>query len=299
MRTTPSIRAVACLMLCAMLAPTWAQTVTPDAASRIRKLDQVERAAREGSAAPALREQLDTTRRGTALEGARNAASGPVITDKQQRALDQATAAGRANSGSLNFGKFDSMKIEGLKDLNGIDIDPSQIARKYESLLNRDLAKGDGSEAPQELMVFASLSMPRESLKRLASEAGKLGVPLQFRGLSKGIGKNFSRSAAELAFITEAGGAAELNPDAFKRFDIRRVPAFVVTNSSKGGCSVDTCVNDAGVVYGDVGLAFALSTLSRRQDEVGKIARQTATRFEAAQRDPRQAEANQRGSAKP
>lgn len=168
-----------------------------------------------------------------------------------------------------------------------IDVDPAKIAKQYADL-QLGIEKGDGSESPQDVMVFVSLSMPKASLERIAAEAGRLGLPLYFRGVSKGLGANYNASIGAMNFVRRAGANLQIHPELFKQYDIKRVPAFVVAQNPQAGCGVDRCESAAAVVYGDVGIQFAMSVIGKRNDAVGDIARKTVARIEGLPAQGRQ-----------
>lgn len=214
---------------------------------------------------------------------------GGTITEKDKAALDE--AAKRAGKSGLT--QSDTKNLDEAQRLSGsggvvpqlnaptstINIDPSKVAEQYAQIL-KNPEKGDGSESPKEVMIFVSLSMPKTSLERIAAEAGRLGLPLYFRGVTKGLGVNYNASIGAMNFVRQAGADLQIHPELFKQYDIRRVPAFVVAQNPQAGCSVDQCDSAAAVVYGDVGIQFAMSVIGKRNDGVGDIARKTVARIE-------------------
>jgi len=132
--------------------------------------------------------------------------------------------------------------------------DPAAIADAYR---RREALPG---AAGPELLVFVSFSMPHESLVRLAEQARRADAVLVFRGLA---GATLREMTARLAPLTKAGAAMQINPQAFARFGIKAVPAFVVAEG-ENSCTESTCDGRAQLVAGDVSLDFALERLARQ-----------------------------------
>ncbi len=122
------------------------------------------------------------------------------------------------------------------------------------------------------VLVFVSFSMPKESVKGWMREAEKIHAPVVIRGLVNNSFKATMQKMTELA--RDNHGGVQLDPTLFKLFNIKQVPAVVVTNYTP--CLANrTCVNTYDVVYGDVHLDYALKKIADQNDEVSSIA-QTA-----------------------
>ena len=243
---------------------------------------------------------VDGAQRKQILDGLIEPKSQPRTTplsDKERTNLDEAAR----KAGKTGLTKDDKTALDEASRLSNtrtqvpdlpaptarIDVDPAKIAKQYADL-QLGIEKGDGSETPQDVMVFVSLSMPKASLERIAAEAGRLGLPLYFRGVSKGLGANYNASIGAMDFVRRAGANLQIHPELFKQYDIKRVPAFVVAQNPQAGCSVDRCESAAAVVYGDVGIQFAMNVIGKRNDAVGDIARKTVSRIEGLPAQGRQ-----------
>jgi conjugal transfer pilus assembly protein TrbC len=157
-------------------------------------------------------------------------------------------------------------------------IDPAAIARQYAQIKAQPIGKKD--DETTDVLIFASLSMPKASLERMAADSKRAGSMVIMRGVAKGVGPGkWVHSVAALEPITRQGVAVSLDPDLFERYSIKRVPAVVVATEPKGGCSEDAC-REYAVVYGDVSLAYALGKLSERTDPIGVIARDKLAKLE-------------------
>jgi conjugal transfer pilus assembly protein TrbC len=140
--------------------------------------------------------------------------------------------------------------------------DPGAIADAY-----RRQQAAPGAAAP-ELLVFVSFSMPHESLVRLAEQARRADAVLVFRGVA---GASLREMTARLAPLTKAGAAMQINPQAFTRFGIKAVPAFVVAEGDNS-CAESSCDGRAQLVSGDVSLDFALERLARQGGPLARAA---------------------------
>jgi conjugal transfer pilus assembly protein TrbC len=119
------------------------------------------------------------------------------------------------------------------------------------------------------IILFVSFSMPEESLKEWISESQKLHVPIVIRGLVDNSFKETIRRISGL--IKDNRGGIQIDPKAFKRFKIEKVPAVVVAKSNS--CSPNqTCLENFDVVYGDVTAEYALEKISDQKDNVSDIA---------------------------
>lgn len=181
-------------------------------------------------------------------------------------ALEQAMAEFGANAGQpRRMPEIDTQGMEG--------VDPAELAEKYQNML----AKVAESDVPK-LVVFASLSMPEASLKKLSAQVRQAGGVMMFRGLKYGM-KRWKESMEALKPVAEAGAEVQIHPEMFKRYNIQAVPTVVVTATAKAGCQDDACAAQSAAVSGDVSLDYALKQLIDRKDEVGKIARDKLKRL--------------------
>lgn len=76
------------------------------------------------------------------------------------------------------------------------------------------------------LLVFASFSMPMETLKVLAKQVDTIGGAIVFRGLENG---NFKDAAIKLK---ELGQELIIDPTLFEAYDITIVPTFILREKS-------------------------------------------------------------------
>jgi type-F conjugative transfer system pilin assembly protein TrbC len=80
------------------------------------------------------------------------------------------------------------------------------------------------------LVVFVSFSMPDVSLKELDENAEKYGAILVMRGLFEG---SFVKTKDKILAINKNGLHLDINPELFRRYNIYRVPTFVLLKNGK------------------------------------------------------------------
>jgi type-F conjugative transfer system pilin assembly protein TrbC len=83
------------------------------------------------------------------------------------------------------------------------------------------------------LVVFVSFSMPKASLKELSDQCQKYGATLVIRGLHKG---SFTKTKDKIFEINKNGLNLDINPELFKRYDIHKVPTFVLIKNGEEVC---------------------------------------------------------------
>lgn len=115
------------------------------------------------------------------------------------------------------------------------------------------------------LVIFISLTMPRPTLERLLDQATQAGASVVLRGFADG---SLRQTMAQLqTLIAERTIAVQIDPPAFDRFGITRVPSFVlVRNGARPQpCAAGTCAppGDYLRIAGDVSLEYALDHMQR------------------------------------
>lgn len=157
--------------------------------------------------------------------------------------------------------------------------DIATIAQKYKNLGQAVNPKKSGVP---DLMVFVSLSMPRDALSRLIEQSELAGATLVFRGLK---GNSMTRMGEEIKdLIGDRKVSAVIHPPAFQQFTVKRVPVVVIARPEassvlEDGCSrTDTFIK----VAGDVTLDYALDYIERRSPDWASTARSYRTRLGGA-----------------
>jgi conjugal transfer pilus assembly protein TrbC len=130
-----------------------------------------------------------------------------------------------------------------------------------------------GADEPR-LIIFISLSMPEATLARLADHAARARAQLLLRGLSEG---SLARTAARIQQLIGARPVAvQIDPRAFDRYAIQRVPSFVLVRAGArdAACSGEQCARPDGhvIATGDVSLDYALTHFQRSAPAFAKDA---------------------------
>lgn len=139
-------------------------------------------------------------------------------------------------------------------DRSGIDIEA--LARQYE--------QKSAARRTDELMVFASFTMPEASLKRLVSQARQVGAAVVLRGFRN---NSLKETAQAIEALGEPGGNVLVNPNAFTKYQVKAVPTLVLARAATidqvdaQGCALP---DDYVAVSGDVSLDYALDEIARR-----------------------------------
>lgn len=146
------------------------------------------------------------------------------------------------------------------------NIDIEAIARQYE--------KKVAARKMDDLMIFASFTMPAESLKRIVTQANRIGAAVVFRGFKNSSWKD---TALAIKALDANSGNVLVNPKAFDKYKIDAVPAVVLLKAEgigqvdNEGCALpDKFVSLAG----DVSLEFALEEIARRSSSFEPMASQ-------------------------
>ncbi|WP_406625162.1 type-F conjugative transfer system pilin assembly protein TrbC [Acidovorax sp. SDU_ACID1] len=143
-------------------------------------------------------------------------------------------------------------------------IDLEALARGYASQADamdaaQGLASGPG------LFVFISLSMPRPTLQRLIAQAERARASVMLRGFASG---SLRETVAQVqALIGQRNVAVQVDPQAFDRFAISRVPSFVLVRDGTRpvSCAAGSCAPPEAFLLtaGDVSLDYALDHMQR------------------------------------
>ncbi|MBP8285272.1 MAG: type-F conjugative transfer system pilin assembly protein TrbC [Rhodoferax sp.] len=153
---------------------------------------------------------------------------------------------------------------------NQIDIEA--LARRYQ---NKAQSSGSGDD----LMVFASFSMPTPSLRTLVASVSSVGGRVVLRGFKNDSYRQTLQAIASLGVPT---ASVSVNPKAFDQYQIMAVPAFVLAKRSAtetldtDGCSLP---ENFVAISGDVSLAYALREMASRSAVITPDLSALATRY--------------------
>ena len=134
--------------------------------------------------------------------------------------------------------------------------------------LDRMMADVSGNaqtgDAPQ-FIVFASLSMPPESLKPLIRDTSKAGGAVVFQGFPGNSMKAFQQGITRVIDPGQQTKAIGIDPRLFRAFNVTSVPAFVVVTSDFDVCDGLDCRTvppPHDRMSGNVTVRYALETFA-------------------------------------
>lgn len=183
----------------------------------------------------------------------------PEIRQKNDVRLENADRAAR--SGQIS--KIPNIKMPS----SGVDI--GQIASRYRE---NPLPKNE-----ENLMIFISLSMPKEALVKLAKQAQATNALLVMRGVEGGISKgNWPRAMAALKPISDTGAAVVIHPDYFKQYQVKQVPTFVLVSNKQSlmaSCDSSASCDLKLQASGDVSLDYVLELWADSKSPLANIAK--------------------------
>jgi len=147
---------------------------------------------------------------------------------------------------------------------------PSQI--DIEALVRRYEGTAQPRGVGDDLMVFASFSMPTESLKQLVSTVAKVGGSVVLRGFKN---NSYRQTVQAIAALGEASASVSIHPKAFAQYKITAVPAFVIARLDPAeqldaqGCALPETY---AAIAGDVSLDYALAEIAKRSPAMSDLA---------------------------
>lgn len=139
-----------------------------------------------------------------------------------------------------------------------------------------------GARAPQ-LIVFASLSMPPQSLKALIRDTARAGGAVVFNGFPGNAMKAFQQGILKVVEQNQDYASIGIDPRLFRAFGIEAVPTYVVTSSDFDLCDGFDCqtqVPPHDRMSGNVSAAYALETFARGGGPGALLAAQHLARLE-------------------
>jgi conjugal transfer pilus assembly protein TrbC len=151
-------------------------------------------------------------------------------------------------------------------------IDLEALAKGY-SAQSDAMAQAQGFATGPGLFVFISLSMPQATLQRLVDQAARAQASIFIRGFAGG---SLRATVAQVqGLIGQRQVAIQIDPQAFDRFTIERVPSFVLVRDGTRpvSCASGTCAPPEGFLRttGDVSLDYALEHMQRRAPQFAKV----------------------------
>ena len=202
----------------------------------------------------------------------------PVITDadiervrREQPAITEGDidAARRKYSmpgdAELRYAPVPPPNVEALpQPLSRTPIDLEALARGYASQADA-MTQAQGLATGPGLLVFVSLSMPRPTLQRLVGQAARAKASIVLRGFANGSLRDTVTQVQGL--IGSRQVAVQIDPLAFDRFAVTRVPTFVLVRDGTRpvACASGSCAPADSFLRtsGDVSLDYALEHMRR------------------------------------
>ena len=202
----------------------------------------------------------------------------PVITDadiervrREQPAITEGDidAARRKYSmpgdAELRYAPVPIPNVEALpQPLSRTPIDLEALARGYASQADA-ITQAQGLATGPGLLVFVSLSMPRPTLQRLVGQAARAKASIVLRGFANG---SLRDTVAQVQGLIGARQVAvQIDPQAFDRYAVTRVPTFVLVRDGTRpvACASGSCAPADSFLRtsGDVSLDYALEHMRR------------------------------------
>ena len=119
-------------------------------------------------------------------------------------------------------------------------------------------------EAPQ-FIVFASLSMPPQSLRKLIADTARAGGIVVFRGFPNNSFKAFSAALGKVVTEQDQLSNVGIDPRLFRAFGVTAVPTYVAVSSDFDLCSGFRCTTQVPPhdrMTGNVSVSYALETFA-------------------------------------
>jgi conjugal transfer pilus assembly protein TrbC len=155
--------------------------------------------------------------------------------------------------------------VEALpQPLSRTPIDLEALARGYASQADA-MTQAQGLATGPGLLVFVSLSMPRPTLQRLVDQAARAKASIVLRGFANG---SLRDTVAQVqGLIGSRQVAVQIDPQAFDRYAVTRVPTFVLVRDGTRpiACASGSCAPTDSFLRtsGDVSLDYALEHMRR------------------------------------
>lgn len=155
--------------------------------------------------------------------------------------------------------------VEALpQTLSRTPIDLEALAQGYASQ-TEVMTQAQGLATGPGLLVFVSLSMPRPTLQGLVDQAARAKASIVLRGFANG---SLRDTVAQVqGLIGSSQVAVQIDPQAFDRYAVTRVPTFVLVRDGTRpvACASGSCAPADSFLRtsGDVSLDYALEHMRR------------------------------------
>ena len=169
---------------------------------------------------------------------------------------------------------LNSPNLEALpKPATSVSVDLEALARGYSGQSDA-MAQAQGLTAEPGLFIFVSLTMPRATLQGLVDQAARAKASIVIRGFAKGSLRDTVAQVQGLIGKQQVG--IQIDPLAFDRFAISKVPSFVLVRDGTRpvACTSGSCAPAESFLRstGDVSLDYALEHMQRTAPAFGPAA---------------------------
>lgn len=158
-----------------------------------------------------------------------------------------------------------SPNLEALpQPATSVPVDLEALARGY-AVQSDAMIQAQGLAAGPGLFIFVSLTMPRATLQGLVDQAARAKATIVIRGFANG---SLRDTVAQVqGLIGKRQVAIQIDPLAFDRFAISKVPSFVLVRDGTRpvACASGSCAPADSFLRstGDVSLDYALEYMQR------------------------------------
>jgi conjugal transfer pilus assembly protein TrbC len=150
---------------------------------------------------------------------------------------------------------FKSSLPDGIAGISVLPMSQQDRIKKYTDQIHSEQVpiEQDESKIPS-AVYFVSLSIPSEGLLPMLDDAHRLGIPATLRGL---VDNDFRKTAAAIFELSKQNKnvGLQIDPTLYQRFNIKSVPALVVT-----------CPGHSDIIRGTLPLIDALKKIAEIGD---------------------------------
>lgn len=167
-----------------------------------------------------------------------------------------------------------SPNLESLpQPATSVPVDLEALARGYAAQSDA-MTQAQGLTTGPGLFIFVSLTMPRATLQHLVDQAARAKAAIVIRGFANG---SLRDTVAQVqGLIGKRQVAIQIDPLAFDRFAISKVPSFVLVRDGTRpvACASGSCAPADSFLRatGDVSLDYALEHMQRAAPAFGPAA---------------------------
>ena len=172
------------------------------------------------------------------------------------------------------FAPPNSPNLEALpQPATSVPVDLEALARGYAGQSDA-MTRAQGLATGPGLFIFVSLTMPRATLQGLVDQAARAKATIVIRGFANG---SLRDTVAQVqGLIGKRQVAIQIDPLAFDRFAISKVPSFVLVRDGTRpvACASGSCAPADSFLRstGDVSLDYALEHMQRSAPAFGPAA---------------------------